>query len=66
MATGLAQYWSDCLPDSHREALHTALCWLADDFLGVEDGEDSLLADLLPRSGPAGGVLRWTEGHTGT
>ena len=50
MVTGLAQYWSDCLPDSHREALHTALCWLADDFLGEGDGEDSLLADLLPRT----------------
>lgn len=49
MATGFALYWSDCLPDSHREALHTALCWLADDFLGVGDGEYSLLADLFPR-----------------
>ena len=48
MATGLAQYWSDYLPDSHREALDTGLCWLVDDFLGEGDGEDSLLAGLLP------------------
>ena len=48
MANGFAQYWSDCLPDSHREALHTALCWLVDDFLGEGDGEDSLLEGLLP------------------
>ena len=58
MATGLAQYWTDCLPDSHREALHTALCWLVDDFLGEGDGEDSLLADLLPRTY----TLRYNEG----
>ena len=55
MATGFAQYWSDCLSDSHREALHTGLSYLVDDFLGEGDGEDSLLADLLPRSDPAGG-----------
>ena len=30
MATGFAQYWSDCLRGSHRDALHTALCWLVD------------------------------------
>ena len=46
MATGLAQYWPDSLPVSHREALHTALCWLVDDFLGVDDGEDSRLGLL--------------------
>ena len=48
MATGMAKYYADYLPESHREALHTALCWLVDDFLGEGDGEDSLLADLRP------------------
>ena len=61
MATGLAQYWSDCLPNSHREALHSALCWLADDFIGVDDCEDSLLADLLPRTWACRVVRRSTE-----
>ena len=50
MATRVAQYWSSYLPESHREALHSALCWLTDDFLGIDDGRHSLLADLLPRA----------------
>ena len=28
--------WDDCLPESHREALHDALDLLVDDFLIVE------------------------------
>ena len=58
MTTVVARYWSDFLPESHREALHSALCWLTDDFLGVDDGVHSLLADLLPR----GYIPRYNEG----
>ena len=29
--------WDDCLPESHREAPHNALCLLVDDFRNDPD-----------------------------
>ena len=40
--------WSDCLPESHREALRTALCLLVDDFLGDPDSDGHLMVAALP------------------
>ena len=40
--------WDDCLPESHREALHQALCLLVDDFLNDPDDEQPLLITALP------------------
>ena len=58
MATGVAQYWSYCLPESHREALHSALCLLSDDFFADAEGQAPLLAGLLPRAY----LARYNEG----
>ncbi len=40
--------WKDCLPESHREALHDALCLLVDDFLNDPDYHEPLLITALP------------------
>ncbi len=40
--------WEDCLPESHREALHNALCLLVDDFLNDPDYEAPLFVSALP------------------
>ncbi len=40
--------WDDCLPESHREALHTALCLLVDDFLNDPDYDETLFITALP------------------
>ena len=44
----IAEYWFEELPVSHREALHSSLCILTDDFLGESDHIDSLIAYFLP------------------
>ena len=48
MTTSMAAYWSDILPDSHREALHNALTWLCDDYLSDPEDDKALLTTLLP------------------
>ena len=40
--------WEDCLPQSHREALHVALCMLVDDFLNNPEDEEPLFVAALP------------------
>ena len=40
--------WADCLPESHRETLHDALCLLVDDFLNDPDNDPPLLVTALP------------------
>ncbi len=47
---GFAKAWSECLPKNHREALHSALCILADEFF-ENDLEDQghIFRELLPR-----------------
>ena len=40
--------WDDCLPESHREALHSALCLLVDDFLNDPDYDEPLCVTALP------------------
>ena len=40
--------WDDCLPESHREALHTALCLLVDDFLNDPDDDEPHFVAALP------------------
>ena len=40
--------WDDCLPESHREALHDALCLLVDDFLNDPDYDEPLFITALP------------------
>ena len=40
--------WEDCLPQSHREALHLALCMLVDDFLNNPENEEPLFVASLP------------------
>ena len=40
--------WDDCLPESHRDALHTALCLLVDDFLNDPDDDAPLCVTALP------------------
>ena len=40
--------WNDCLPQSHREALHDSLCLLVDDFLNDPDYDEPLLVTALP------------------
>ncbi len=40
--------WEDCLTESHREALHTALCLLVDDFLNDPDHDEHLFITALP------------------
>ena len=40
--------WNDCLPESHREALHSALCLLVDDFLNDPDYDEPLFITALP------------------
>ena len=40
--------WDDCLPESHREALHTALCLLVDDFLNDPEYDEPLFITALP------------------
>ena len=40
--------WDDCLPESHREALHDALCLLVDDFLNDPDYDQPLFITALP------------------
>ena len=57
MATRVAQYCSYCLPESHRETLHNALCMLSEDFL-AEDKGHPLLAELLPRAN----IAHYNEG----
>lgn len=48
MTTSLATYWSDILPEGHREALHEALTLLSDDYLNDPEDGEPLLATLLP------------------
>ena len=40
--------WGDSLPESHREALHDALCLLVDDFLNDPAHNDTLFITALP------------------
>jgi len=40
--------WNDCLPESHREALHDALDLLVDDFLNDPDYDQPLFVTSLP------------------
>ncbi len=40
--------WDDCLPESHREALHDALTLLVDDFLNDPDYDEPLFITSLP------------------
>jgi hypothetical protein len=40
--------WDDCLPKSHREALHNSLCLLVDDFLNDPDYDEPLFITSLP------------------
>ena len=40
--------WGDCLPESHREALHNALCLLVDDFLDDPNYDEHLMVNALP------------------
>ena len=40
--------WEDCLTESHREALHNALCLLVDDFLNDPDYDEPLFITALP------------------
>ncbi len=40
--------WDDCLHESHREALHNALCLLVDDFLNDPDYDEPLCVTALP------------------
>ncbi len=40
--------WADCLPESHREALHDSLCLLVDDFLNDPDYDEPLCVTALP------------------
>ncbi len=40
--------WNDCLPESHREALHDALDLLVDDFLNDPDYDQPLFITSLP------------------
>ena len=40
--------WKDCLPASHREAMHESLCLLVDDFLNDPENDQSLLVTGLP------------------
>ena len=40
--------WHKCLPESHREALHNALCMLVDDFLNDPDYDQPLFVTALP------------------
>ena len=40
--------WDDCLPESHREALHNALCLLVDDFLDDPGYDRPLCVTALP------------------
>ncbi len=40
--------WDDCLPESHREALHDALCLLVDDFLNDPEYDEPLCVTVLP------------------
>jgi len=40
--------WDDCLAESHREALHNALCLLVDDFLNDPDYDQPLFITALP------------------
>ena len=40
--------WEDCLPQSHREALHLALCMLVDDFFNNPENEEPLFVASLP------------------
>ena len=44
----IGESWADCLHESHREALHDALCLLVDDFLNDPDDEAPLLITALP------------------
>ena len=44
----IGKQWSDCLPESHREALHNALCLLVDDFLNDPDYDEPLFITALP------------------
>jgi hypothetical protein len=47
--TGFAEAWSRELPENHRNALHSALCLLTDEFFenDLED-EDHIFRELLP------------------
>ena len=40
--------WDDCLPESHREALHDALCLLVDDFMNDPDYSEPVCVTALP------------------
>ena len=44
----ISNSWDDCLPESHREALHSALCMLVDDFLNDPDYDEPLFITSLP------------------
>ena len=57
MVTRVAQYWSYCLPESSRDALHETVCILCDSFLGESEQEERSIVDLLP----SGYRLRYTE-----
>ena len=40
--------WDNCLPESHREALHDALDLLVDDFLNDPEYDEPLCVTVLP------------------
>jgi len=47
MVERIGNYWSEELPEDHREALFEALCLLTEDFLGNEEHDKTLTAGLL-------------------
>ncbi len=47
--TGFAKAWSKYLPENHREALHSALCTITDEFFDNDlEDKDHIFRELLP------------------
>ena len=49
MTNRLADSWDSVLPESHREALHAALCLLCDDYLDRPADREPIVVSHLPR-----------------
>ena len=57
MTNRLADSWTDVLLESHREALHAALCLLCDDYLDRPADREAIVVSHLPGQN----VLKYDE-----